>query len=89
MAEIAEPTTAVSNFMAVWQQATDDAMVVATSEDIRRAHAFARGAELSLNLLAERYQDTSKADTAANLSEAASQCRLAMDALVRAQQAIG
>ena len=89
MAEIAEHTTAVSNFMAVWQRATDDAMVVATCEDIRRAHAFARGAELSLDRVAERYHAAGNAEAAANASEAASHCRLAMDALVRVQRTIG
>lgn len=89
MAETAEFTTAISDFMAAWQQATDGGAVAATTENIRRAHVFARGAEHSLSDLAQRYQADGNAEAAANASEAASHCRLAMDALVLAQQAMG
>ena len=51
-----------------------------------RAQAFARGAELSLADVAKRCQATGNFDAAAGTSEAASQCRLAIDSLHRAQQ---
>lgn len=89
MAETAQLSTAVSDFMAALEQAKDDATVVASTENIRRAHVFALGAKRSLDRVAERYQAAGKAEAAANASEAASHCRQAMDALVRAQQAIG
>ena len=89
MAETAELNTADSDFMAAWQQAIDEGTANATTENISRAHVFARGAERSLDQLAERYQAAGKTEAAANASEAASHCRLAMDALVRAQQTIG
>lgn len=75
MAEIAE-----SDFVAEWQQAIRERTVGAAIEDIRRA-------EFSLANEAERYEATGNAVAAASASEAASQCRLAMDALRLAQQA--
>ena len=86
MAENAPLNTAESDFMSTWQQAMDEGTVTSATENMRRAQAFARGAELSLADVAERYQATGNADAAASASEAASQCRLAIDSLHRAQQ---
>lgn len=88
MAENTELNTDETDFITAWQQATDEDTVTSAIENMRRAEVFARGAEMSLANVAERYLAAGNTAVATTASQAASHCRQAMDALRQAQETV-